>query len=278
MSSVCVSPLSVKKSSYSADPALLPSEQRNRTSLELKPSLTSPQGPIRSRSVYFKKALRALPMIEVGLFFTSEVGYKIPVIATTGALAKISYVAGGAVLLESALKVKQGVERLKNSRRIGDREGKRRARADIAFGAVSSSASSLEMARLIAGASVIGLGFAANSLAMITSSLKIGICMLNIYRSSEFYSSLSKLSEDKTLNQSDRLIQTIGFLKNQASLTKEERISILEDGKRLHANLGAETQKYLTDKKLNDLAQTKIERFKRRCSLDAAKTIIEKSN
>ncbi len=278
MSSVSVSPVSMKESSYSAYPAGQAALQKNQMSLEAKPFSDNRKGPVSPRSAYFKKALRVLPMVEVGLFFTSEVGYKIPVIATSGALAKISYAAGGSVLLESALKVKQGVDRLQNARRIGDQEGKRRARSDIAFGTVSSSASSLEMARLITGAGVIGLGFATNLLAMIASSMKIGICMLNIYRSSEFYSSLSKLSENQTLKPSDRLIETIEFLKNQASLTKEERITILEDGKRLHANLGAETQTYLTEKKLKDLAQTKIERFKRRCSLDAARSIIEKSN
>lgn len=184
-----------------------------------------------------------------------------------------AFVAGSIWGLFGVKELMDGVSDYTRAWEIGDGEGSRRATGRIASGMLSASASSLYLsaktaAALPAGAAAAaGLGLASNFLFGAGAILSIGLAALGMYRCSKFDERLNSylVNPDPHLTKQKKLEGALRFLKDQMSVTPEERAEIEERIER-EFPCTPEIRETWLRKALDALTEKKVKYLKRRTS------------
>jgi len=182
---------------------------------------------------------------------------------------------GIGLLIGSAVTVGHGIADLNKSQTIGDTEGVQRAGTQIASGAVSTNAAALSLASATT-VSLYGLGVAADIFWGVGSVLNLGISGWGIYRAARFRSRIDNYLDSKKLNERERIVKTLEFLKEKVTPTDKEKEAIVREVERLHPKWGPQETLREIKRKVLDLGEVKIRYFKRRtCQSTAEKVLLQ---
>lgn len=258
---------------------ILPAINKKNISLSsesISPTVSAPkQTSVWKKMNTASKVTTAMAISAESLALVRSVGSAIPSVGPQNPMIhNLGYATGGlGLILGTVVTIPEEVQNLKASRRVGDGEGERRAAVGILGGAISSAASALFLTRLAYGAGILGLTLAMNSLSAMAAAIKIGTWGVFGYRSHIFHSHFSKIIQDPTKSEKERLIAGIEFLQSKFALMPTEKSALILDLEKKHGHLSAATKRVLLNRKLMSLAKTKVEHLKRRIGLDAVQKI-----
>jgi hypothetical protein len=224
-----------------------------------------------------EKTVLALNATDLGASFSRHVLELIPSIgpkhtAVTGLCglsSSIGLVVGSAVL------VGNGIADLNKSQKIGDAEGARRAGAQIASGAILTNGSALSLAHSLSAPALLGLGIAADVFYGLGSILTLGISGWSVYRETLLRSRIKGLMENKNLNEKERVVKTLEFLKEKLTPTAEEKEAIRNDVEKRHPDWDSSRTLAEVDRKIANLAEVKARYFKRRTNQKTTERLLQ---
>lgn len=178
------------------------------------------------------------------------------------------------LVMGSTVLVGNGIADFNKSQKIGDVEGAQRAGSQIASGTLLTNASALSLACALSTPSLMGLSIAANVFYGLGSLLTLGVSGWDIYRASLLRSETNAIMGNKNLNEKERVIKTLEFLKNKISPTAKEKEAILKRVEKLHPEWDSSQKLAEVKRKISDLAEVKARYFKRRTNQKMAERLL----
>jgi predicted metalloprotease len=186
----------------------------------------------------------------------------------SGLSSSIGLVVGSTVL------VGNGIADFNKSQKIGDAEGAQRAGSQIASGTLLTNASALSLAYALSTPSLMGLSIAADVFYGLGSLLSLGVSGWSIYRASLLRSRMNAIMASKHLNEKERVIKTLEFLKDRISPNAKEKEAILQRVEKLHPEWDSSQKLAEVKRKISDLAEVKARYFKRRTNQKMAERLL----
>jgi hypothetical protein len=184
-------------------------------------------------------------------------------------------------LILSGVRIKDGLEEYRASKKIGDAEGLHRAESQIASGALLSHASALlisQKAILLAGTAqtaAVGVGLAGHSFFGAGMALAIGMAGWGIYRSAKFRWQLDKLANDPSCTEAERMQNTLVYLKELIVPSSQEVLIIkkkLEKENPLKSHYWIERE---LNRQVSGRIETNLKYLKRRTSSRSLKLLLD---
>jgi hypothetical protein len=185
-----------------------------------------------------------------------------------GLSSSIGLVVGSTVL------VGNGIADLNKSQKIGDAEGARRAGSQIASGTLLTNASALSLAYALSTPTLMGLSIAADVFYGLGSLLSLGVSGWSIYRASLLRSRMNAIMGSKNLNEKERVVKTLEFLKDKISPNAKEKEEIVRQVEKLHSEWDSNQKLAEVKRKISDLAEVKARYFIRRTNQKTAERLL----
>lgn len=164
-----------------------------------------------------------------------------------------------------------GIAEYKRSDLIGDPEGLRRSKMRLLSGTICSTASVTYLVGRICdsaaatAASTVAL-HTAISLFGVGSFLAMGVSLLGALRCNRFNKRLNEYLDHPKLTPVERLQGALRFLKEEISVTEEEKVDLIRKVEQEHPDWSPEQKEKLVQQKLADLTEVKVKYMKRRTS------------
>lgn len=204
-----------------------------------------------------------------------SVGADSPIVSNLG------FIAGSLWAFFAVREVEGGVVDIVRAQEIEDREGARRAGARIVSGGIVSTASVgyltgkvFETVHLTNAAST-AFSFC-NILFGLGAILAMGSSFLGWLRCYRFEGRLREYLEHPTLPEVQKFQGALRFLKETLAVTPEEIAHIRHEVDLANPQMSTEDREKLIEKKITDLAETKVKYLKRRTSIKSLQLIANK--
>ena len=181
---------------------------------------------------------------------------------------------GIGILVGSAVTIGNGVADLNKSQQIGDGEGMRRAVTQIGSGAISTSASLLSLIYETTVSTLAVIGVAEDVFFGVGSVVNMTISGWAIYRSACFLSRIDGHLESINLNEKERVVKALEFLKEKIAPTEREKESIVKEIERIYPKWRLQEKITAAKRKILDLAEVKFRYVKRRTGQKTAERIL----
>ena len=223
------------------------------------------------------KTVAALTVTDLSVSFARNALRVAPGIGPAHPIVQgLGYASSGiGLLLGSTVTIGSNVVKFHKSQKIGDGEGMRQAGSQILSGAITTNAVTLSLFHQIVLSSLAGLGIAANVFFGLGSLVTIGIAGWSIYRSSLFYFKIDGHSDSQHLNEKERVVKTLKFLKEKIAPTEKEKETIVKKIDKLHPNWSLEEKLSAVKQKMVDLAEVKCKYVQRRTSPGMAERVLK---
>jgi len=216
--------------------------------------------------------LAGMRIAEETLTLSRNILYAIPGVGPGNPLVNhLGYYAGMFWSFFAFRELDGGWSEYKRSDLISDPEGLRRSKARLLSGAICTSASLTYLVGRVCdtvaatAASSIAL-HTASSLFGIGSCLAMGSSFLGGMRCARFNKRLNEYLDHPNLTLVERLQGALRFLKDEISVTAEERIDLIQEIEEKHPDWSAEQKEKLLQQKMADLTEVKVKYMKRRTS------------
>ena len=214
------------------------------------------------------KTVSTLTVTDLSASFARNVLRLAPAFGPTHPLVQgLGYTSSGiGLLLGSTVTIGSNVADLNKAQKIGDGEGMRRAASQIATGVVSINAVTLSLLHDIALSSLSALGIAANVFFGLGSLLTLMLSGWTIYRSACFYFKIDTDMDKQSLNEKERVVQTLKFIKEKITPTESEKAAVIKEVEKLHPNWTVQEKHAAVNQKMIDLIEVKMRYIQRRSS------------
>lgn len=178
------------------------------------------------------------------------------------------------LVIGSSVLVGNGIADLNKSQKIGDLEGARRAGTQIASGTLLTNASALSLAYALSTPTLIGLGIAADVFYGLGSLLSLGVSSWSIYRASLLRSRMNGIMGNTKLNEKERVVKTLEFLKDKISPNAQEKETIARQVEKLHPEWDSSQKAAEVKRKISNLAEVKARYLIRRTNQKTAERLL----